>query len=159
MNLFNVSKLGKPVLKLGNAIVMTVAPIASLLEMANETANGMALSHSADVAAKTERDAQVRVSTHSKLLRTALADAQKSLIEVNAYEREVQALVVQDAHDARIHMVTMKRLANVSDEAIEVLSHKTTKVTGKDIVRATTETAEVAAPSTTFDLSQFTTRS
>jgi hypothetical protein len=158
MNLFNLSNLGKPVLKLGNAIVMTVAPVASVLEMANETANALALSHSADVQAKTERDAAVRVSTHSKLLRKALADAQRSLLEVSSYERDVQALVVQDAHDDRIHRVKMARLANISDEEIEALSYKNT-VTSKDIVRATTEAPEVAEVPDTFALSQFTLRS
>lgn len=165
MNLINTTGITKPIVKLGNAIVMTVAPVANLLEMANESSLAWTESHSADVAAKTIERNAVRESNHANSLRKALADAQRTTIDTDLYVSEVQDAVDVNAMRTRIHEAKRKQFHSLSDAEVLRLAQKD-NLTDADILRAAKVgiTAPVAtttldtAPKSEFDLSSFTTK-
>lgn len=164
MNLINTTGITKPLVKLGNAVVMTVAPVANLLEMANESSLAWTESHAADVAAKTIERNAVRETVHANSLRRALAEAQRNTLETNLFVSEVQDAVDVNAMRARIHEAKRKQFHSLSEEAILKLAQKD-NLTDADILRAAkvgitapVATTTIDAPKSEFDLGAFTTK-
>jgi len=160
MALIDISGVTRGVSKLTSGIFMVVEPVGNLLEMASESSNAWALSHAADLAAKTERKNVTRESFNADLLRRALASAAQAKIDTNAYERDVQTAVAIDGFKGKIHHVQLTAICTIDETIIAGLAAKD-NVSDADIRRAVkvgsmaTVVSEDEESSTAFDLSKY----
>ena len=158
MALINLSGATRSVTKLGNAIVMTVRPIANIIEMASESSNAWAVDHASNVRAKTDRQNQVREVNNSDLLRKALATAAQTTIDTNVYERGVEIALSVDKLKDQILESRCKSILGLTPEQLQHLATKD-NVTDADILRIAKvgTTADVTADDTVkpLDINKF----
>lgn len=161
MALLDISGFTKGASKLGTAVITTVQPVANLIEMATESSNAWTQDHSANIQAKSERNAAVRQQTNIDLLRKAKASCQQLTLDTNAYVRTVQTAVALDALKGRVHEAKQANILAVSSEAIQSLVTKD-NLTDNDIMRIA-KVGAVAEPVTDdtsdeFNINSFTTK-
>lgn len=161
MSLIDISGLTKSVGKLGSAVVLTVQPVANLIEMGSASSLAWSESHARKLAAKVERQTTVDNQVNRDLLRRAIFDADEATIETNAVERAVQLRIKEDSVAVRIHKVQCSSFDNIPDEVIVRLAGKA-NLTSADILReakigsiATPVVDETDAPTSAFNLSNF----
>lgn len=158
-NIFNFKPLTNGITKMGSAVVMTVQPVANMIEMATESTNGWTETHSANLAAKAERRNKVQAQEHADLLRKALTDAQNFTMEVDEYERKVQNKVDINHLKGRIHDAKRQAIHAISEDTILELSKKD-NLSDADILRAAkvgtlAQESSNEESTSAFDISQF----
>lgn len=158
MALIDISGLARVTNKLGSAVVMTVQPAANLIEMASQSSSAWVDSHAADLAAKTERQAAVRVQTNADAMRKALANAQRTSLDTNELVRSVQSDVALDALKTKIHDTRLSVLVDIDSSVVEALSKKA-NLTDADILKAAkignTSPVESEEKTNEFDINSF----
>lgn len=158
--IIDLSGITRGVSRLGSAVVRTVQPITHVIEMASESSAAWTVAHSANLAAKSDRQAQVRDKVNNNLLRKALATAEQGTINVNEFVRNVETSVAMDQFKAKIHDVRCSALVNMDEKLIQSLAERN-NLTDADILKAA-KVGSAAAQDTEdsltiseFDLSRF----
>ena len=160
MALLDLSGAAKGVGKVANGVVMLVAPVGSLLEMASKSSSAWSDEHAANVDAKAFTQASTREVRHTQAHRKAMLATQELVTKVNVIERETEDAVIIDSVRHDLHTDNMRLLSNISAE-VRAQLRRQTNLSDEDIrkaagvgsaARASTSTPE---PASVFDLSKY----